>query len=59
MVAWTSGRCDASACGRVSGVSESMESSEAEKRDGTKKGSAPKREEGRASLDFQNEQLTD
>ena len=27
MVAWTSGRCDASACGRVSRVSESSESS--------------------------------
>ena len=28
VVAWTSGRCDASACGRVSRVSESSESSD-------------------------------
>ena len=37
VVAWTSGRCDASACGRVSRVSESMESSESEWRNGTEK----------------------
>ena len=28
VIAWTSGRCDASACGRVSRVSESSESSD-------------------------------
>ena len=58
VVAWTSGRCDASACGRVSRVSESMQSSESSEvrmAEWHRQGSAPRREEGREQREERRE----